>query len=255
MSHETIDRADLISRFHELMTPNSSYRIIRVFGESKSGKSHFLTKVFPHLAYRVYSCNCAVIDLRNPTQSVLDVLHITCGLLGTEATFPSFNSAYQAWLSQPNIEVKSLSSWFSSISIRARDESREYKKINQHLTAKFVTDLRNISDKLLLLIFDTVDQADESIQGWLMGTLLVSITNLEHVRVVVAGRTVPEAYGSYAALARDFELSPVVDIDEYIAFCSRIGVRLSDQSIRDIAHALDYMPGFFAERIWTRFMP
>jgi hypothetical protein len=105
-----------------------------------------------------------------------------------------------------------------------------------------------------VLIFDQVDDAASEIQTWLMDTLLGQIQGLAHVRVVVGGRTVPEALGSYASLCWSYELTPVQEDSAYIDYCREVGASLGEQSIRDFARAFHYAPGAFAEIVHT-FIP
>jgi hypothetical protein len=77
--------------------------------------------------------------------------------------------------------------------------------------------------------------------------LLVQLAPLPHLRIVVAGRGVPEPHGSYAAFTRSYELQPVREIHEYISYCRQIGAALDEPSISTLALAFDYKPGAFAD--------
>jgi hypothetical protein len=108
MPHITIDRQPAIDLFDQLLQADSQCRILRLTGEAKMGKSHLMAKVFPLLACEAHSARSAVLDLRNRTQSIPDILHAACGLLGGEADFPAYHAAYHEWLSRPRVEVKGL---------------------------------------------------------------------------------------------------------------------------------------------------
>jgi hypothetical protein len=258
MPHAMINRQDaLINRqdakdlFCQFMQPESEFRVLRLLGAAKMGKSHLVTKVFPALARQTYPYQvpCAVLDLRNQTQTVPDILHAACSLLRDNAPFSAYHAAHQEWLNRPKVEVKGLQAILSSLTIRAEEEGAESRRWSRHLTTQFVTDLRDLAHRPVVLLFDAVEGANESTQDWLMDTLLVQLAPLSHLRVVVAGRSVPEVRGSYAALSRSFELLPVREEGEYIAYCRQLGAELAEQSIRDFALAVNYTPGLFADLV------
>jgi hypothetical protein len=93
MPHITINQTDVVELFHELMQPNAEFRVLRLLGEAKLGKTHLVTKIFPQIARGDYHARCAILDLRNQTQTAPDVLHATCGLLGDETAFRDYHSA------------------------------------------------------------------------------------------------------------------------------------------------------------------
>jgi AAA ATPase domain len=248
MRFPMIDREEAVARFYQLLDQAEPLRVMRLLGEAKMGKTHLLTKVFPRLAERV--ARCAVLDLRNTQQTIIIHLHNACGQLG-RSDFPTFDGAYTDWINQPQIQVRGLSALFSIISARSRSEEDVVTRVIPHLTRCFVDDLRRLDDRLLVLIFDQVDDAASETQTWLMDTLLGQIQGLAHVRVVVGGRIIPEALGSYARLCWSYELPPVREESAYIAYCKEIGANLGEQSIRDFARAFHYAPGAFAEIVHT----
>lgn len=250
MHHPTINGEEILSLFHQLMQPDSPQRVLRLMGQAKLGKSHLLTKVFPGMARQEQAtCRHAILDLRTQSQGILDVLHSACGQLGDE-NFEGYLAEFRAWRRRSttaSIHVNTLQAILSKISIAAQSEAEASHRIVPDLTLAFVNDLRKCSDEPVLLLFDTVDNAADSTRDWLMDTLLVSLAGLPNVRCVVAGRTLPDAAGGYAAACYSYELQPVREEDAYIRFCQLRGIGLAEQSIRDIARASDYFPGFFAE--------
>jgi hypothetical protein len=243
----TINQQDAIDLFHQLMQPDSPFRVLRLLGEAKIGKSHLMAKVYPALACETHQARCAMLDLRNRAQTVPDILHAVYSLLGGRANFPAYHTAHTEWLRRPLVEVHGLQALLSLVSIRAEEGSDESRKWVRHLTTQLTTDLGNLNDGLVVLLFDAVDDADESTQDWLMDTLLVQLVPLPHLRMVVAGRSTLEAYGSYAAFCHSRELLPVREEEEYIAYCRQVGADLVEQSIRDFAKACDYKPGLFVD--------
>ena len=253
MKVETLNRTELLNKFQQFLQDSSSIRIIRLLGDTKTGKSHFLTKVLPLLARQKHHVECIVIDLRSPMQSIPDLLHIAYRLLGGEVNFQSYHIAYEEWLSRPNMEVKSLRSFFSLITIRSKDEVNDYNNICRHLTDKFVYDISNILNKQILFLFDSIEDADNSTKNWIMNNFLVQLSKINHVKVVIAGRSVPEINNSYVTICESYNLAAVQNIDDYIQYCYTVGAKLPEESIRDIALILDYNTGLFVELVIPKF--
>lgn len=80
-----------------------------------------------------------------------------------------------------------------------------------------------------------------------MGMLLIPLSRLGHLRVVLAGRSLPQAHGSYRVLCQDYQLQPVKDMEAYVEYCKNSNLTLTEQSISVLAQAFDYIPGLFAE--------
>jgi hypothetical protein len=249
-----IDREDAVTYFYQLLESAAPFRILRLLGEAKMGKTHLLTKVFRILAEQ-YAVRCAVLDLRNPQQDILSHLHNARSQIGY-SHFSAFDQAYADRIKPQQIQMKTIRAIFTIITIIARSPNRDTDTDQLlYLTRCFVDDLRRLKDQMVVLIFDQVDDATPATQMWLMNTLLVQLQELDHVRVVVGGRTVPDASGSYAMSCQSHELMPVREERAYIDYCREVGARLEEQSIRDFAEAFCYVPGAFAEIVLTRFVP
>lgn len=249
MRYETINTQEVVKLFHQLMKPDSPSRILRLKGESKTGKSHLLTKVFPAIVQKEFQARHAILDLRYSMLTVPDILHAAYGQL--DATGSSeYLTAYQKWTTRPRVSIERVLSIFSFFRISVKDSLDEIRQRDLDLTTQFVRDLATLSDKLLLLFFDTVDYADKSIQIWLVHTLLVQLSSLAHVRVVMAGTSLPDIDGSYRVLCENRELQPVRDIQEYIIYCRSLDMPLlAEQSIKDFASVFDYKPGLFVDYV------
>lgn len=253
MAHPTIDREPAIMLFHQIMQPAPTHWALRLLGEAKMGKSHLLTKVFPLLAQHTYHTPYAVVDLRGSRATVPDILHQTCAQLGGEVRFPAYYAAYDAWLNRPVVQVKGLQALFSSLSIRASDPGADARRVERQLTTKFVADLAHLAPQTILLIFDALEQSDSTVQDWLMTELLVGLTPFEHVRVVVAGRVIPDAAGSYVSRCHSYELTPVSDENAYITYCQTLSLDIEEVVIKRFAYLLDYKPGLFVDMVLRKY--
>lgn len=248
MNTNTINQTALISQFQQLLQPEAPVRVMYLTGEAKTGKTHMLTRAFPALTDMMTRIQYAVIDLRHPLQSPLDILNRAAYLIGDKTTFAPYHSAYHEWLTRPPIEIYSLRSVFSLISAPSSHQTGQHIRMVRHLTDQFVMNLRHLTDQLILFFFDAVESADEHTQNWLINSLVSQLANLSHVRVVVAGRVLP--HSSSADRSFWHTLTPVRDAQAYITYCDDIGCNLTEQFIRDTIASLHYIPGLFAEIAW-----
>ncbi len=247
-----IDREEAVQLFYQLLDQQQPERYLRLYGLPKMGKTHLLTKSYPLIA-RQKNAICQVIDLRNSSQTINDFLHIAANGLIYDYD-GEFNAAYSEWINKPQIKITGMQSLLSSIVVHGKNEKDDTKRIIPHLTRSFVNDLRVQNDRQLLLIFDAVEQCAPETRTWLTDSLLVQLQPLTHVFVVLGGRQLPELSSSYLSICLSHELGPVKKEVYYIKYCRAVGVTLVEQSIRDIAHLLGYVPGHFAEAI-QRFVP
>ncbi len=243
----TINHDDAVAFFRQLLDDLPTIRIIRLLGDGKMGKSHLVTRIFPRLIDSARARH-AVLDLRNQTQSPIDFLQIACSQL-EGASFPQFDQAHEEWLNRPKVNASGIQSLLSVINISSRSDDKDTERFVPLLTRKFVDDLRDLHDRQIIFLFDAVDVAAPAVQHWLMDDLLVRLAKLPHVRVVVAGRQLAEPAGGYATICQSHELIPVRDPEEYIRFCRVAQIMLTEQSIRDFAHAVNYAPGQFIDLI------
>ena len=243
----TIDRRDTFGLFGDLMQPEPQFRVLRLIGDAKLGKTHFASKVFPHLAKEDYGAECAVVDLRRLATS--DVLHNLSAHFGDEELFPAYIQAYQSWLERDAPEIRDVRALFSVLTIRSPDGTNNTEEMERHLVTCLAQDLSAARDRLFLFIFDRMDDST-STSKWVMDTLLVHVSHVPNVRVIVAGRSVPTPSASYAALCCEHVLQPVKDEEAYISFCRASGLLLSDESIRTAACVCDYVPGSFVDALF-----
>ena len=246
----TINMQAAVDLFYELMQPDSPVRVLRLLGQPKLGKTHLVTRVFPDIARRVYHASCAVITMRKD-QGAADILHAICSYLGGLEAFPTYRAAYEQAQNRVRAQVSGVQAFFSRIKVEAGAD--DPRKLGRDLVPPFVSDLRKQGERSFMLLFDAVNDASGTMQEWLTDTLVGQVSPLTHVRIVVAGRSVPEAHGSFAACCCDYELLPVEEEDAYITYCRQLGILLVEQSIRDIARLLDYKPGLFADHVLSKF--
>lgn len=247
---QTIDTHEAFKLFHQLMATDSHFRVLYLIGNAKMGKSHLLTKVFPVIAQHTYQARSIVIDLRNRTYTVPDILNIVCEQLGPKICH-NYDTACLQLTKRPNSNITRFLSDFSYVDASMEAYSGIQKR-DERLTTQLMLDLSKLQDKPLVFFFDSVNNASEQVQAWLTSTFLPRVSLFSHIRTVVAGRTIPAAPGSYVDLHQLHQLSPVEDEAEYIAYCQSIQVNLADQLVRSIARDCNYTPGMFVDFLFTR---
>lgn len=252
-SHQTIDTSEAIKLFHQMMQADSGLRVLYLVGNANMGKTHLLTKVFPVLAQYNYQARCVFFDLRNRIYSISDILNIAYEQLGSKHCGNYFK-AFQDLVSDNKSDITRVLTEFSSINIPL-GSTNDTQKRDDRLTTQLVLDFSKMRDKPLLLLFDTIDNATERIQIWLLKTFLMELSILPHVRIVVAGRTLLEAPSDYTDLLHIHLLHPVEEEEAYIAFCQELKTNLQEQSIRSIARECDYTPGIFVDYLFTKLLP
>jgi hypothetical protein len=254
MYYKTINTLTPVNLFRQLMLPSSQNRVMHLVGDAKMGKTHLLTKVFPHLVQQDYQARYAILDLSNQIYQVPDILNQACFQLG-DTCCDGYFAAAQAWSNRPKVDVRGLNTTFSRVGIFAKDGVDDANDKARNLTIAFAKDVGKLNDKLLVLLFDCVDeQAEEEMRTWLTGMLMVALFQFAHIRVVIAGRSLAEAHPSYKALSLRYQLLPVKEIAAYVEYCQDFGLTLPEQSVQTLAHAFDYIPGSIAE-VLLKFMP
>ncbi len=246
-----INHDDAIALFSELLQPTPRRRFMRLLGEGEMGKTTLLREVFPVLADQ-QGLRTAFIDMRNQAQKPLDFLHMICGQINRQG-FPSFDKAYDQWLTRPKVQISGLQALFSKIQVGSREDDEGSADPILLLTRRFVDDLDQLNAHTTLLLFDAVDNASPFTQSWLMDQLLVQLQSLPHARAVVGGRTLPDASGAYARHCCSYELRPVQDTAAYVRYCRELGLNLSEELIRTGAIFCSFNPGRFANAIKVHF--
>lgn len=240
----TINRQEAIVLFDRLVQPDSPHRALHLLGDAQMGKTHLMSQIFPQRASDLHRLLCTTLSLHSQT-NVADILYNLVSRLAEAGPFVNFERAYQQWVTRPVHEARDNQELFAQINTSAQKTEDEGRKFEPMLTTQFVADLRLLANRPLLLLFDALDNAPEPIRAWLFHTLLGHLATLPHMRVVVAGRNLPDPTGDYAASCRVYRLQPVRDETEYINYCRQVKAALVEQSIRDFARAVDYRPGQF----------
>lgn len=243
----TINAQLAVSTFESLLL-QQQHRVLRLIGESKLGKSHLMRDVFPELC-QVYKACCVYLDLQgNESQTPLGVLSVARGILFR--THQIRCSEYdRATRETPpgSISIEKMAQLGSVTNINAPVYGDEviWSRIPQ-LTSGLIDDLAQVPSTQIVFLLDSIDQARDRTREWLLTSFLVEVAQLPHVRVVLAGQTMPSVAGGYAAVTETLKLEPV-DEQEFILYCRRVRITLQVEEIRFLAKAVRYRPGLFVE--------
>jgi len=222
------------------MHTDSEYHILHLYGQGQLGKTHLATKVFPRLAKKKYGANCAIIDFKSRGQTAFDIFDKMIGQLSSPKYFSSYYNHYDEYLKQVLLSPK-------------ENETDEIIKARR-LIPFFADGLDNLSDAMVLLIFDAINEANEKIADWLMNSVLVQIAKRTNLRVIVAGQSIPEASISLTTICRTEKLFPIDRDEPFMVYCREIDIDtdLEEKNIRECIQQSEYNPGFFVALLETK---
>ena len=257
MTYGTINMHKAIELFHNLInTQNKSKpNMLHLYGESKTGKSHLLTEVFPRIAVEHYQAPFTVLDPRYHVLTIPHYLHQFCSDLGGQPfSYTRYEKAYEAWIERSSeVKVENHLAFLSRLTISNQGNNEGLSQRDLDLTTKFVKDLNEQDDKPVIFLFDSIDQSSPYIKTWIIHTLLVQLCKLPHVRIVIAGCDIQELNIKYARDCPSYRLSAVLEIDAYIAFCHAAHISLSEGEIKTLARVFKHSPGLFVEWVVPTF--
>ena len=244
----TVNAEEAIRKFHLLMQ-YGTFKVLRLTGAPKMGKSHLLKKVFPNIFKEKYRGNLYVyMDFNRKTKDVTAYLGIINAKLSSSSQFISYNEALAKIGSQPRVWMENITIQESKVNVEARGINWY---ANDYLTSASIADIREIENRILFL-FDSVDELEQHTRTWLLDRFVPQLVNLDNVALVLAGRTLEGDYTSdYEEFSLNQNLSQVLNPQEYIAYLQQIGtnINLPETQIELLARAADYVPGLFTELI------
>lgn len=175
--------------FADLLDSKSAKRILLFFGESGTGKSTLLRSLIEKIPTRT---KCVPIELRGAAVGVAEIFYRLAGHLD--------------WSQLSNFSIRLLSMQPEAVTAIDRNRLVGIKnRINVSLysqglidraeriaalTEALFEDIDSLG-QLVLLTFDTFDNASTEASEWLAGPFLERVARANNVRVVIAGKFVP----------------------------------------------------------------
>lgn len=207
--------------FAELLDLHSSKKILLFFGESGIGKSTLLRSL---VELAPIDSKCVPIELRGAAVGVAEIFYRLAGRLDW-AKLDSFCN--QLVSMDPGIVTTIDRN--SLIGIKNRINVSLYSRglIDRSeriaaLTESLFRDLEALKE-LVVLTFDTFDNASTEASEWLAGPLLERVTRATNVRVVIAGKVVPNINNiEWGTCCEIRELSGVIEADPWLFIAERL---------------------------------
>jgi len=176
--------------FENLLLPSCQERILLFRGASGSGKTTLLKYCREHVPQATPHLP---IELRGSAVSVEEIFQRS-GRHLTWDRLHHFTEQVANMQGAPNVQIDR--NWLAGINNRIivalHAESlvdREHRRAV--LTNTWFDDLATF-DYPILVLFDTYEQATTEVQAWISGPFLARASQVDQVRVLVAGQIVPE---------------------------------------------------------------
>lgn len=238
-----IDRKRVVNSFRSLLSLESMKNILLITGEPKMGKSRLLQE-FRKLALE-NDYLISFIDLRAKHKSYSDILNSISNQIGEEY-FENYKRISQELLLSSQMNLSRITQVFSILQVHNTDNT-ETIQVKRQLLKTFVYDLKSIKEKNILIILDTFDQADETIQKWVNENFLPDVQDHKLI-IVIAGRALPVLLSSTQDRSESYNLTAVT-VDDHREYCDLLGIEVDDNVLSAFHNAFEGTPGLFAEYV------
>ena len=176
--------------FESLLCIDCHDHILLFRGESGSGKTTLLNYCREHVPHDMPHIP---IQLRGNAVGMAEIFSRSGGRLNWEH-LPNFTTQVADFQKIPEVQIDRnwLAGIGNQISVVLNVENlsdRDQRRTT--LTEAWFSDLDEF-DQPVLLMFDTYEQATTEVQNWISGPLLSRAAYGEHVRVLIAGKQVPD---------------------------------------------------------------
>jgi energy-coupling factor transporter ATP-binding protein EcfA2 len=181
--------------FKALLEANCSKPILLFKGKSGNGKSTLMEHCQTQIHQDIHQ---VLVDLRSPT-NVMQFFYKSAERLNWDS-FEHFKKYLNELTQEFNINVNGntqagvgnminveLKTFFESTTLEQRAERYTV------LTHAWAKDINNLDHPCVLLL-DAYEKAHTEFQDWVTRDLLNSAANSQHIRVVVAGQSVPDSF-------------------------------------------------------------
>lgn len=239
--------------FSTLLEANCSKPILLFKGESGTGKSTLMEHCRTQIQKDIHQVS---VDLRSTTNAMqiflqtgrrlnwdcFDNFQQQVGELNRQFNI-NVNGNTQAGVGNMiNVELKAL---FDNTTPEQRTE--RYST----LTNAWAEDINKL-DHPCVLLFDVYEQASSEIKNWIDGDFLSCVADSQKMRVVIAGKSVPESFG-WNHCCELKKLYGVHEAEEWLPVIQAMGRIVPEQNPIDflagICHALNGNPAAIVKAI------
>ncbi|MCI0617665.1 AAA family ATPase [bacterium] len=183
-----VDRETEISDFIAMLSGKTEERILLIEAQSGMGKTILLAE----FGYRTpKKIAFAKIDFKSGGTSIAELFSRLRDKLGGNSKFPNLGKELQGILN-PSIDISSnlmLGKNQIEAYLSSRDDQERQVRLAA-LTDALFADMRTLGK--LLLVFDTYEKSDESVNKWISDSFLSRVQNSRNIFVVIGGQVVPE---------------------------------------------------------------
>ena len=210
--------------FMALLNPDCEKRIMLFHGESGTGKTALIMTCKNYVCEPVYY---VPIQLRNTVVNVAELFSRTGRLIGWNR-FPNFTRKVARLNKAPdlklNIQDNKQIGMDNMIKIAMTTENHSDRMERQvHLTEAWFEDINKIEIPILLAM-DTYEQAATEMKEWVSGPFLYRAAYCNNIRVVIAGREVPESNNIEWGHCCDLhELYGVMEAEHWLPVVENLG--------------------------------
>jgi len=212
------NRTKEVEFFKKMLRGDIFQRILLIQAASGMGKTSLLTEFASLCPVHAEAVILVKIDLKSAQTGIAYIFSRLQRRLG-ENKFINFNKALNNFLSA-GVEVSDnqIEGTENQIQVILNAESEEARNFRlSKLQEAFFRDLQAVK-KPILIMFDTFNLAPASVAVWVGGGFLVEVADVENVRVVIAGQTVPKPTFEWNDLAATHCLEKIDDIEAWYSF-------------------------------------
>lgn len=220
-----VDGEEELEIFNTMLSGKTEERILLIEAQSGMGKTILLGE-FVHRKPKRFTF--AKVDFKGGGTSISELFFRLRDKLGRSAKFPNLEKELKNVLN-PSIDIKSnvmVGKNHIDAYLSARDEQEREMRLSS-LTEALFTDLRTFEN--LLIIFDTFEKSDDSVEKWITDFFLSRIQNSPNVFVVIGGQKVPEDNFEWDCIKRSLKGIPPEHWTKYV---NSKGMKIHDEYIR-----------------------
>lgn len=245
-----LDREDELNRLGCLSAGQTAERIALISGEGGIGKSELLREF---MARHTQRCAVSVVDFKNGSLDLANLISQICDAVGW-TQFGSLTDAVSRVVNPVNVTVSRnvlIGQNQISVALSAPDEQTRLTR-SADLTNAFISDLRGI-DGRVVLIFDVFEKCDDPfLQKWFASIFLPAIHRSTNLAAILAGRAVPEPTLAWEAMQL-----PLVGIppEHWHTHAQRLGISITLESLThccNIVHGNSLSIAQYVESLTSR---
>lgn len=237
------NRTKEVEFFKQMLLGQIPKQILLIQADSGMGKTSLLAKFAGLCLVHSEAVLLVQIDLKSAkTTGIAYIFSRLQRKLG-EGNFTRFNAALREFLST-GIEVSGnqIEGTENQIQVVLHTENEDIYNIRLNkLQEAFFSDLQALK-KPILIIFDTFNSAPLQLANWIGGGFLAEIADIENIKVVIAGQSVPTPTIEWMDKSETHCLFSIDDINNWYSFARDKGLPFKKEEIKVFVRLLNGHP-------------